>query len=283
MMLVKARPPTTSTFLSYCFSFSTSAMKSLSPPTMTKALMWLRVNAISSASSARLMSAPFLSPPGVRFRCTIWMACCVMLRLCSPARFQSPYAILVTTSPRSLIASRTAPMSKCRFSVLLTPISMLSKSMNTAIFKRSSTILLRIAKKEPRITRITLKLFPGDIHNTDFIYPAAGDVDLFTVLRCNKVTQDATTGRDRPFHEAVVLRIEADQCVRRYVRLTVPNDSVGHGENRVRTRIRTAGRRPFFNLAGLRIQPAQVAADMIGVIHAVVRSDGQAPRASAFG
>ena len=52
-------------------------MKSLSPPTMTKALMWGCVNAISSASSARLMSAPFLSPPGVRLRCTILMACCV--------------------------------------------------------------------------------------------------------------------------------------------------------------------------------------------------------------
>ena len=79
--LVKARPPTTSTLRSYCFSFSTSAMKSLSPLTMTKVLMWLCVNAISSASRARLMSAPFLSPPGVRLRCTMWIACCVSDRL----------------------------------------------------------------------------------------------------------------------------------------------------------------------------------------------------------
>ncbi len=35
MMLVKARPPTTKTFLLYCLSFSTSDRKSLSPPTMT--------------------------------------------------------------------------------------------------------------------------------------------------------------------------------------------------------------------------------------------------------
>ena len=35
MTLVNARPPTTNTFLSYCFSFSTSDRKSLSPPTMT--------------------------------------------------------------------------------------------------------------------------------------------------------------------------------------------------------------------------------------------------------
>ncbi len=40
IMLVKARPPTTKTFLSYCFSFSTSERKSLSPPTITYALMW---------------------------------------------------------------------------------------------------------------------------------------------------------------------------------------------------------------------------------------------------
>ena len=56
-------------------------MKSLSPPTITYALMWLCVNAISRASSARLMSAPFLSPPGVRFRWTSFVACCVRERL----------------------------------------------------------------------------------------------------------------------------------------------------------------------------------------------------------
>ena len=89
IMLVKARPPTTKTFLSYCFSFSTSERKSLSPPTITYALMCGCVNAISRASRARLMSAPFLSPPGVRLRCTSRMACCVRWRLYSPARVQS--------------------------------------------------------------------------------------------------------------------------------------------------------------------------------------------------
>ena len=78
---VNCRPPTTNTFLSYCFSFSTRLMKSLSPPTMTKALMWSWVNAISRASRARLMSAPFLSPPGVMLRCTMRTACCVSMRL----------------------------------------------------------------------------------------------------------------------------------------------------------------------------------------------------------
>ena len=79
--LVKARPPTTKTFLSYCWSFSTRAMKSLSPPTITNALMWLWRNAISSASTTKLMSAPFLSPPGVTLRCTILIACWVSDRL----------------------------------------------------------------------------------------------------------------------------------------------------------------------------------------------------------
>ncbi len=40
IVLVKARPPTTKMRLSYCFSLFTSAMKSLSPLTMAKALMW---------------------------------------------------------------------------------------------------------------------------------------------------------------------------------------------------------------------------------------------------
>ena len=75
MVLVKARPPTTKMRLSYCFSLFTSAMKSLSPLTMANVLMWSCVNAISSASSARLMSAPFLSPRGEGSRCTICTAC----------------------------------------------------------------------------------------------------------------------------------------------------------------------------------------------------------------
>ena len=79
--LVNWRPPTTRTLRPYCFSFSTREMKSLSPPTITKTLMWSWVKAISSASSAMVMSAPFLSPPGVRLRCTIRMACWVRWRL----------------------------------------------------------------------------------------------------------------------------------------------------------------------------------------------------------
>ena len=53
-------------------------------------------------------------------------------------RFQSPKATLVMISPRSLMASSTAPMSNWRPSVVFTPISTLSKSMKTAILSRSS-------------------------------------------------------------------------------------------------------------------------------------------------
>src|SRR5918994_3011878 len=44
------------------------------------------------------------------------------------------------TSPRSLMASSTAPISKVWLRVVLTPISILSKSMNTAIFNFWSDI-----------------------------------------------------------------------------------------------------------------------------------------------
>ena len=84
IVLVKARPPTTNTTLLYCFSFSTSEMKSLSPETMAKASMCGWVSAISSASSAKLMSAPFLSPRGPGWRCTICTPCWLKLRLISP-------------------------------------------------------------------------------------------------------------------------------------------------------------------------------------------------------
>src|ERR1022692_2283607 len=49
-------------------------MKSLSPPTMQKALMNSRENANSRASMARLMSPPFLSPRGEGSRWIMWTA-----------------------------------------------------------------------------------------------------------------------------------------------------------------------------------------------------------------
>src|ERR1700687_5255454 len=64
MVLVKALPPTTKTVLPYSLSLLTSGMKSLSPLTMAKAFTCGCVKAISSASRARLMSPPFLSPRG---------------------------------------------------------------------------------------------------------------------------------------------------------------------------------------------------------------------------
>ena len=72
---MNARPPTTKTFVRG--GKATSERKSLSPPTITYALMCGWVNAISSASGAKLMSAPFLSPPGVRVALHGRMACCV--------------------------------------------------------------------------------------------------------------------------------------------------------------------------------------------------------------
>ena len=89
IVLVNARPPTTNTILPYSFSLFTSGMKSLSPLTMANALMWSCVKAISSASSARLMSAPFLSPRGEGTRCTICTAFSAICRLAPSCRPQS--------------------------------------------------------------------------------------------------------------------------------------------------------------------------------------------------
>ena len=80
MVLVKALPPTTNTVLPYSFSLLTSGMKSLSPLTMANAFTCGWVNAISSASSARLISPPFLSPRGEGRRCTICTAFSAMDR-----------------------------------------------------------------------------------------------------------------------------------------------------------------------------------------------------------
>src|SRR5579871_4180214 len=84
------------------------------------------------------MSAPFLSPRGEGSLWTICTACSASARVEVSCRPQFAYAILVTISPRSLRASRTAATSNSRCSVDLTPISMLSKSMNTAILNLSS-------------------------------------------------------------------------------------------------------------------------------------------------
>src|ERR1043166_3770935 len=64
MVEVNAFPPTTNTVFPYSLSLFTRGMKSLSPLTIAKAFTCVWVKAISSASSARLMSAPFLSPRG---------------------------------------------------------------------------------------------------------------------------------------------------------------------------------------------------------------------------
>ena len=79
--LVNARPPTTKICLSYCFNFSTSDDEVAVAADDDVGVDVRCVNAISSASSARLMSAPFLSPPGVRLRWTSFVACCVSERL----------------------------------------------------------------------------------------------------------------------------------------------------------------------------------------------------------
>ena len=81
MVQVKALPPTTNTVLPYSFSLFTSGMKSLSPLTMANAFTWVCVKAISSASSARLISAPFLSPRGEGMRCTICTAFSAICRV----------------------------------------------------------------------------------------------------------------------------------------------------------------------------------------------------------
>src|SRR5215475_9763792 len=143
-----------------------------------------------------------------------------MLRLCSPARFQSPYAIFVTTSPRSLMASRTAPISKWRFRVLLTPISMLSKSTNTAIFNLSSTINCRIALTGrgwrtvgavydcPYSASSAAFLFLRNFDNPYFIRTAGRNVDLVSLLVRHKVSQHPAAGRNGPALKVVVLGVE---------------------------------------------------------------------------
>ena len=88
IVLVNALPPTTNTVLPYSFSLFTSGIKSLSPLTIANALTCVCVNAISSASSARLMSAPFLSPRGEGSRCTICTAFSAIWRVAPSCRPQ---------------------------------------------------------------------------------------------------------------------------------------------------------------------------------------------------
>src|SRR2546421_1865787 len=90
------------------------------------------------------MSAPFLSPRGEGSRWTICTACSASARVEVSCRPQFAYAIFVTISPRSFRASSTAATSNSRCSVDFTPISILSKSINTAILNFSSISCLLI-------------------------------------------------------------------------------------------------------------------------------------------
>src|SRR5678815_4434438 len=93
-------------------------------------------------------------------------------------------------------------MSKWRFSVLLTPISMLSKSTNTAIFNLSSTITNEnITNHDGLLLR--------NLDDADFVHAARRNVDLVAFFVGDKVAQHTAAGWDRPGHETVVLGIKA--------------------------------------------------------------------------
>ena len=92
-----------------------------------------------------MISAPFLSPRGEGSRCTIGTACSESARVADSCLPQFAYANLVTISPRSFSASSTAATSNSRCSVDFTPISMLSKSTNTAILSFCSILKFPIS------------------------------------------------------------------------------------------------------------------------------------------
>ena len=125
----EARPPTTNTFLS-CLSFST-ARKSLPPPTITYALM-LMVNIIS-AHRAVLMSALFCRRPAVPLHQPDGVLRQIPLYSGTGPVAQ---AILVTTSA-FLDAAEHDPDVEMFVECAFAPISMLSKSMKTAMLRRS--------------------------------------------------------------------------------------------------------------------------------------------------
>src|SRR5580704_14771534 len=79
------------------------------------------------------------------------------------------------------------------------------------------------------------------------------------------VAHYASARGDGPRLEFLRLRIEADQGIRLHGRFAVPDDSVQEGDS-IGLRSRTAGRRPLFDRTRFGIEPAEVAARIVGVI-----------------
>src|SRR5260370_18650476 len=95
---------------------------------------------MSRGSGGGLVAGRVVAPRGEGSRWTICTACSLSARVADSCLPQFAYANLVTISPRSLRASSTAATSNSRCRVLFTPISILSKSMKTAIFSFCSII-----------------------------------------------------------------------------------------------------------------------------------------------
>ena len=84
---------------------------------------------------------------------------------------------------------------------------------------------------------------------------------------------------NRPGLKFLRLRVEAHEHVLRLVAgLDVPDRAVGGHVDRVRLRLRPAGRLELLDLAGLRIEVAEKAARVVAVPHRVVLADGDAAR-----
>src|SRR5206468_1415667 len=100
-------------------------------------------------------------------------------------------------------------------------------------------------------------------HQGHAIDQAVGQHEI-AVRRDRSIAHDVAAPRNRPALEFLGLRFEAHHCIRLGFGFAVPEDVVDR-RDAIGRGFRPARRLPFGNLAGRRVQAAQVAARIVGV------------------
>src|SRR5579862_2712191 len=119
------------------------------------------------------------------------------------------------------------------------------------------------------------------LRDCDFVHTAASQIEL-AVRSGHHVADHAATGRDGSAGEGLGLGIEFHQRIRFYAGFAEPDLSVRSHSDAIRLGSRAPWSWPLFQLAGLKVEVAEIAASVVGIINGIVMSQREPARMSSF-
>src|SRR5713226_7025576 len=116
----------------------------------------------------------------------------------------------------------------------------------------------------------------GTFYHAHFVYAAASNIHP-SVGSSRHVAHRTAAGRNDRTRKLFRLGIELNDGIRFHPGFAVPNHSVWSNRNSIRSRFRTAWRRPHLHRARTQFEPAEVASAEVREIDAVTRIDCHSP------